>query len=200
MLQQPRLPYVRFTTDATETKDADGHSVFKNVYTVHIMPIGGKDEVIKNADEWLKELEQKAMTRGPFDSNASEYREWHERFTKMFAQYKAGEEMVTEGTPLRAVLAFTKAETMQAESVRIFSIEQLAEANEEAIARMGIGGRALKDKATQVLKAKGSNHLAEENAALRVQIEDLTRRVDDLIASGLVEKRRGRQPATEQPG
>lgn len=185
MIQSPRFPYVRFTVEAKEVKDEDGHISFKNQYWATIIPAGGKDEVVKDAVEWIASLRTKGETRGPFDSNASEYVQWHERFSKMFEQFKAGEEMTMTGTPLRAILAFTKAEIAQAEAIRIFSVEELAVANEEALRHMGIGARAMKDKAVQLLASKGENHLAEENAALRVKMEALEARMEDMIAAGM---------------
>lgn len=185
MLQTPRLPYVQFRCEALEIKDGDGHISYKNKYWADVVPAGGKDVVVKDAEEWIAQLRNKGETRGPFDSNASEYRTWHEHFSKLFAQYKAGEEMTTTGTPLRAILAFTKAEIAQAEGVRIYSLENLAAANEEEMRNMGIGARAMKDKASQLLASKGANHLAEENSALRVKLEALEVRIEEMIAAGM---------------
>lgn len=194
MLQQPRFPYVRFECKAQEVKDDKGHISFKNQYWATIIPAGGKDEVVKDAVEWIAGLRTKGETRGPFDANAGEYIQWYERFSKMFEQFKAGEEMTMTGTPLRAILAFTKAEIAQAESVRIFSLEDLSVANEEALRHMGIGARAMKDKATQLLASKGENHLAEENAALRVKLEQMEARMEAFIAAGMKEPNKGGRP------
>jgi hypothetical protein len=157
MLQQARLPYVRFETQVRERKDAQGHSVFDNIYYAHITPAGGKDEVVKVAEEWLEDLRNKASVRGPFDSAASEYDQWYTRFKQGFEQFKAGEELTCNGTPLRASMAFTKAEVAQAEAVKIFSIEDLAACNEEAIGRMGMNGRGLKMKAHKLLESAGGD-------------------------------------------
>ncbi len=185
MIQQPKLPYVRFVAEAAQSKDADGHVIYKNKYWAHITPAGGKDELVKDADEWVKELYSKGETRGPFDSSANEYTRWHEHFSKQLAQFKAGEELTVSGTPLRAILAFTKAEVAQVENARIYSLEDLASCNEEGIRNIGIGGRALKDKATQLLASQGTNHLAEENSALRVRLEGLEAQIAAMHEAGL---------------
>ena len=184
MIQQPRLPYVQFRVEAQEVKDEGGHISFVNKYWADVVPAGGKDVVVKDAAEWIAELRRKCETRGPFDSNASEYRAWHEHFSKAFEQFKAGEEMTTTGTPLRALLAFTKAEIAQAESIRIYSLEDLAASNEEALRHMGIGARAMKDKAVQLLASRGENHQAEELAAAHARIEQLEARIEQFIAAG----------------
>lgn len=194
MIQQPRLPYVQFRVEAQELKDEDGHISYKNKYWADVVPAGGKDVVVKDAVEWIAQLRTKGETRGPFDSNANEYRVWWEHFSKLFDQYKAGEEMATTGTPLRAILAFTKAEIAQAEGVRIYSLEDLSAANEEALRHMGIGARAMKDKATQLLASKGENHLAEENAALRVKLEQMEARMEAFIAAGMKPVNKGGRP------
>lgn len=203
MLQTARLPYVRFTSEAVSYKDAEGHIGFRDVYYANITPAGGRDETVKVAEDWIKELREKASSRGPFDSAASEYDTWHTTFSKMFEQYKAGLEMTTGGTPLRGSLAFTKAEIAQCESVKLFSFEDVAGCNEEAMQRMGIGARALKQKAQALLDSQASNHLAQENAALRLTVDELTARVDALSAAAAAaptttRRTRSTAPADEQ--
>src|SRR3954471_20071919 len=145
MIQKPKLPYVRFSSQAEEIKDEEGHISFKNKYFAEVTSAGGKDTLVKDAVEWLAQLRQKSITRGHFDGAAEEYQIWHDHFGKKFEQFKAGEEMTVTGTPLRALLAFTKAEIAQCESVHIYSLEDLSSCNEEAMRHIGIGGRALKD-------------------------------------------------------
>lgn len=188
MIQQPRLPYVQFRSEAAEVKDKDGHVTYVNKYWADIVPAGGKDVLVKDADEWVRELKHKGETRGPFDTAANEYRVWHEHFDKALKQFKAGEEMTTVGTPLRAILAFTKSEVAQAEAVRIYSLEDLAAANEEAMRHMGIGARGMKDRAQMLVEGASGTKLLEENAALKSQVEALTERVDALVAAGLKEE------------
>lgn len=200
MIQQPKLPYVRFMSDVKETRDAEGHIQRAMVYMAHITPAGGKDELVKNAEEWLADLKQKAMTRGPFDAAANEYTHWHEVFSKMFGQFKAGEELTTTGTPLRACLALMKTEIAACEAAHILSLEDLAGANEEALMRIGIGGRALKDKAVKLLQSSGDNRIAEENAALRAEVSALKDRIDQFIAAGAAQQpARGRRAQQTEP-
>lgn len=195
MLQTVRLPYVRFESQVRETKDGLGHIVCTPIYYAHITPAGGKDEVVKVAEEWLADLMQKSMTRGPFDAAASEYTQWYERFKKMFEQFKAGEEMTVPGTALRACPAFTKIEVAQCEAIKILSVEDLSVANEEAVSRLSMGGRALKMKAVKFLEDKASGNLALENEALRLQLADLTEKVNKMVAAGVQEPvKRGRKP------
>lgn len=194
MLQQARLPFVRFENQVKESKDADGHKVFQDVTFAYITPAGGKDEVVKIADEWLRDLKQKSMVRGPFDSAANEYDRWYERFSELYKRFKEGQEMTTDGTPLRASLAFTKAEVAQCEAVKIFSIEDLAAANEEAISRMGMGGRNLKTRAQKILDSRDGDKLVEENEALRVRMQALEEKIEQMLSAGLKEPEEKRKP------
>lgn len=187
MLQTIRFPYVRFESKVVERKDNEGHTIFVPVYYANITPAGGKDEVVKIAEEWLTELRSKGQTRGPFDSAAQEYEKWYEFFSKAFNVYKSGEEMTMDGTPLRACPAFTKTEVAQAEAIKIFSVEELAMCNEEAIQRMGMIGRQIKMKASKYLDDKQSGNLAQENEALRVRMTDLENTIADMKAAGMKE-------------
>ena len=187
MLQTVRLPYVHFETNVAESKDEAGHPIYKNIYHAYITPAGGKDEVVKVAEEWIADLKRKGDTRGPFDAAANEYGVWYQHFSKAFEAYKSGEEMQGLGTPLRACLAFLKSEVMQAERAHIYSIEDLAACNEEALGRMGMGARNLKDKAQEILKNKGDSHQAEEIIALRQQVADLKDMVDAMRKAGIEE-------------
>ena len=70
------------------------------------------------------------------------------------------------------------------------TVEDLSAANEETIARIGMGGRALKDKAVSWLSAaSGNGKVTEELAALRVKNEAaearniaLEKQVKELVA------------------
>lgn len=199
MIQSARMPYVRFDTEVVTSKDDQGHTVYGNKIMAYITSAGSKDELVKDADEWVNALREKSMTRGPFDSAANEYDAWYDRFSKMLQSYKDGNGMDHDGTPLRASLAFSPAEVAQCEAVKIFTLESLSVCNEESISRMGMGGRALKQKAEKILLNSEGSKVAEENAALRIKIDELTAKVEQLASqltvSGDETKKRGRPRA-----
>lgn len=195
MIQTAKLPYVRFETEVITSKDEDGHNEFKNKIMAYITSAGSKDEVVKDADEWVLQLRDKGMMRGPFDSAANEYEQWYDRFSKMLAAYKEGKGTDHDGTPIRASLAFSPAELAQCESVKIFTLEALAVCSEEAISRMGMGGRVLKQKAAKILETYDGSKLAEENVALKLKVDELTAKVEHLIALSGIPKKPGRPKA-----
>lgn len=193
------MPYVRFSTEVEETRNADGQIDRKNKYYAYITAPGSKDEVMKDAQEWINDLRRRGDTRGPFDASAEHYTNWHRHFAKGFEDYKKGEEMTTEGTPLRGCLAFMKSEIAQAESVKIFSLEELAACNEQAIQNMGVGARALKSKAAEILATKDSSKGAEKIIALQLEVESLKEKIDAMIANGMKEpEKRGRKPKLQE--
>lgn len=200
MIKTAQMPYVRFETEVEAAKDAEGHNKYTNKIMAYITSAGSKDEVVKVADEWIAQLREKSQLRGAFDQAANEYDQWHDRFSKMLQNYKDGQGMDHEGTPLRASLAFTPAEVAQCEGVKIFTIDALAVCNEEAISRMGMGGRTLKQKAQKILESGDGAKVAEENAALRLKVEELTEKVVQLTALVGAEpkQRKPRQPKDEQ--
>ena len=194
MIQAAKLPYVRFETEVSVTKDEDGHNQYKNVIMAHITPAGSKDEIVKLADEWIVQLMDKSQTRGPFDSAANEYEDWHKRFSKMLDSYKNGIDMATEGTPIRASLAFSPAEVAQCESVKIFTLEALAVCNEQAMNNMGMGGRTLKQKAEKILENFAGSKVAEENTALKSKLEAMQEQLDKLMANQPEKAEKKRKP------
>lgn len=180
MLQQAQKPIAVFSTEAHAVKDKDGVTSYVNRHMVTIQQAGSKDSVEKVAEDWLKDLAAKSVTRGDFDPQANEYRDWYEYFSKRFEAYKQGLEMPLDGTPIKMCLSFTPAERAQCESVRLYTLESLAAANEEVIARLGMGGRTLKTKAAKMLETQAGGKLAEQNAALQQKVDELTAQVQEL--------------------
>ncbi len=171
------MPTVIFELEAVAQKDVDGKIIYKNVYFVRVIPHGSKkDELYIEAESWLESLKNKAKSRGSFGLDgeyANTYFEWHDVFSKAFERFKMSEEgsVVINGTPLRQILAFTKAEVKQIEAANIFSVEDLAAANESAISNLGMGGRILKQKAIELTKNKDFEASAQEIANLKKELE-----------------------------
>lgn len=193
------MPFVRFETIVESTKDENGHNLYSNKIMAYVTSPGSRDETVKVAEEWINQLKEKGTTRGPFDSAANEYYLWHEKFSKMLQHYKDGNGLDHDGTPLRASLAFTPAEIAQCENVKIYTIEALSTCSEEALGRMGLGGRVLKNKATKILESAENSKVAEENAALRLKVEELTAKIEHLasLVGDEGQKKRGRPKATD---
>lgn len=172
-------PHVRFETRPVEDRAASieaGHKLYKDVDWVIITPAGGKDVREDIADDWLKKIEAQAQT-GMYDY------EWARDFRKMFDMYKEGKELPEDGTPLRmCTTLFSPAEIQNCLAVNVRTLEGLAQANEEALSRMGMGARALKTRAQEAIKAGEGKESAMKVEALSLENESLKQRVTDLTA------------------
>lgn len=176
-IQQARPPYVQFELRAVEDRAASqdaGHYVAKDVAYAIITPAGSRDRIEKIAEEWLRDMgEQVRQERLPI--------EWHRHYQTIYAAWKEGREAPETGTSIRQWPVVSPAQVELLINLRIRTVEDLAAANEEAIARMGMGGRALKQKAVDWLaSASGIGKNVEVTAALRAENETLKLEIDRL--------------------
>ena len=174
---EDRPPYVMFEVRGVEDREASqeaGHYVAKNVNFAIITPQGSKDRIERNADEWLAMLaDQAAQDRFPV--------EWLRSFKTAYAEWKDGLEPTLNGTDIRNWPAASPAQVQMLLQSRLRTVEDLAAANEEAIGRLGMGGRALKSKAQEWLaSAVDVGKQAEAVAALKAENADLKARNESL--------------------
>lgn len=174
---EARPPYVTFEVRAEEdrakTIETGVYSV-KNVDYAIITPQGSKDRIERLVAEWFPQLEQQ-VREDRFSSV------WLDGFRNRYRIWKEGNEIPENGHPIVNWPAASPAQvkTLLAGGVR--TIEDLAAANEEVLARLGMGARALKNRAVEWMAAAGGpGAKAEEVAALKQQNADLQLRVDSL--------------------
>jgi len=166
--KEARPPYVTFETKGEEDRTASierGFYVARDVDYALITPQGSKDRIERKVADWFPQLEQNVMeNRMP--------REWLKAFREAYAAWKEGRELPLNGTP---ILTWSVAAPHQIKSLldaHIRTVEDLAAANEETISRLGMGGRALKDKAVSWLTSAGTTgKVTEELAALKIAKE-----------------------------
>lgn len=172
-------PHVRFETRPAEDRAASieaGHKVYKDIDWVIVTPSGGKDVREDHAEAWLAKIEGQAQT-GMYDY------EWARDFRKMYDMYKDGKDLPEDGTPLRmCTTLFSPAEIQNCLAINVRTLEGLAQANEEALMRMGMGARALKLRAQQALQTGDGKESAMKVEALTIENEGLKQRVNDLTA------------------
>lgn len=170
-------PHIRFETRSEEDREATisaGMKKYKDVDWVFVTPQGAKDAVEDKAVDWLNKIKQKAQT-GFYDI------EWIDTFHKMYEMYKQGKEMPIDGTPLRMLPhLFTPAEIQNCANVNIQTLEQLASMNEEAISRLGMGGREWKSRAQEAISLSAGKGDSIKISALQTENDDLKTRVSDL--------------------
>lgn len=200
-MMEARPPYVQFEMRAQEDRQATietGRYVAKNVAFALVTPAGTKDMIERIADEWLADIEMKAFRPDPMYNP-----QWAQYFRSQYEQWKKGEEIPENGTPIKGWAAISPAEQQMILQANIRTVEDLAEVTEQGMQNIGMGARNLKEKAVAWLKsAEDHGKIAQEVAAMKAENEDLKQllksaldKIGDLESALKDDKpRRGRPP------
>ena len=174
---EPRPPYVVFETKAVEDRQASIEAGFyktRDIDFAVVTPQGSKDRIERNAQEWFEQLAQQSQ-EGRFPA------QWLTAFRETYKAWKEGREIPLDGTSVTMWPVASPSQVKQLLDAKLRTVEDLAVANEESLSRLGMGGRALKEKAANWLSAAGSSgKMAEEMSALRVEVAGLKDRNAEL--------------------
>jgi hypothetical protein len=174
---EARPPFVSFEAKAVEDREqtiATGYYQTKDVDYALITPQGSKDRIEREVNDWFINLRQQTA-EGRFPA------EWLRHFEGAYKAWKNGQELPLNGTPIKTWPALSPSQVKQILEVELRTVEDLAAANEETIMRLGMGGRALKDKAVSWLSAASTTgKAAEELAASRAAVSDMKLRNEAL--------------------
>lgn len=174
-IEKARPPYIEFEQRAVEDRNASIEAdrvVFKNVDFVIVRQIGSVNTVEKEAGEWLRD-QQALADKGKMPQ------EWCDHFKKKFKEYQQGLEPSVDGYSIRNWPSISKADVENCVKMKIFTVEDLAQINDDTMHRLGMGAMALKRKAQAWLDADGKG--TEELAALRAKTEDQQATIDSLL-------------------
>ena len=179
MMQQARPPYVRFEIQEEEDRTASieaGHYVSKEVVVVKVTQIGSSDTYVNNADEWLATAKRDAFSEPPRLP-----REWFEQWKTALERFKSNQEAPLHGTSIRSWPVASKGQVEALINMGCLTVEDLAALTEDGIGRLGMGARALKDKAVKWLEESSSvGKVASQNVALEEQNRLLSERLASL--------------------
>jgi hypothetical protein len=169
-IAKDRPPYVTFEFRAEEDREASiaaGHYVSRDIAYALITPMGSKDRIERVAEEWLAKLAVDAQeNRFPA--------EWLRAFRGAFEDWKAGRATPVSGTAIENWPPASPSQVKTLLDLKVRTVEDLSMANEETLARIGMGGRSLKQKAIDWLAAaRDVGKLAEDLSALRAENSDL---------------------------
>lgn len=124
--------------------------------------------------------------------------EHRDRWPIQYAAFKAGLEAVTEGTPIEQWPPLTPAQVANLKAINILSVEALSAVPDSALPSIGMGARALRDKAAAWLEqAAGGEPLSKALAAieaLKSELETMKASHDDFrvaVERDAQEKRAG---------
>ena len=181
-------PHVEFELRSVEDRDATikaGVKIMKDEEFCIIYPRGGRDTVAKRIPPSPK--------AGQYPN--ADYLDFQGRFGKQYEAWKAGLEAPVEGTDLRTFRLLSPAEIDNCRSYHIHTVEQLAEASEEALSNIGMGSRNLKMTAQRWLEfgENGGKQLTRLED-LEAKNNDLTKMVEQLNAKLQDKSKPGRKP------
>jgi hypothetical protein len=167
MEQQVRPPYVTFEVRSVEDRAASmaaGHFVGKDVNYAIVTPSGSKDRIEKIAEEWLD-----GMAEGVRQERIPG--EWLEAYTRKYKIWRETREVPEDGTPIMSWPALSPSQAKAILDANVRTLEDLVAANESTLAAIGMGARALKEKAKAWLdSADTTGKTAEELNDLRQQV------------------------------
>ena len=142
-IQQARPPHVVYERRAEEDRAASieqGRYVSRDVDYAIVTPAGSKDRVERVVSDWFLMLagEVKAE-RWP--------QVWLDQLRAGYDSWTRGQTPPESGTPLSTWPALSPAQAKNWAQIGIRTIEELAEANEEALSAYGMGSRDMKSRA-----------------------------------------------------
>lgn len=170
---EDRPPFVQFETRSEEDREATiekGHYVGMDVDYAFITPAGSKDRIERKVSEWFAKLEEDlASERIPAP--------WVRAFKEAYKAFQEGKAPPVSGFPIVDWPGLSPSQVKTLLSLNLRAVEDLAVANEETLARLGMGARALKQRAIDWLAAaENTGKVAEESAARRAENADLRAR------------------------
>ena len=180
-LNRERPPYVTFKSEPKENKKLSqekGRYIAEDVEYACITTPGSKDILFERLPQWWDKLaEQVQNGRCPSA--------WVSRWKEQHANWKKGQEMPPEGTPVRGWAVVTPAQQEMLIRANILTVEDLANASADALQQVGMGSVSLKVKAETWLKAaslNGRGKVTQEMAAVKRENEHLKSEVETLKA------------------
>lgn len=171
-IKDARPPYVEFVQVPEEDREqtiANGSLTYKDVDFAHITPMGSKDRIERRVTDWFELLERE-VTAGRFPS------EWFAQYKAAYEAWKSGKELPVVGTPLITWPVLSPAQLKTLVSLKLRSVEDLSQANEETLRRIGMGGVELKQRATNWLTSASGGKIAEQLTALQIRLTQLEER------------------------
>lgn len=166
--QDEKPPFVRFTTKQQEDRNAtieNGYYTTKDAHFALITPRGSKDCLEVELTNYLRNM-QDAVRQGRFKQS------WLEEIKASYEAWKRGEEIPEDGFPLKNWPLLSPAQLTNLLAINVRTVEELAQANEETVTRLGMGGRALSQKAREWLSAQGDvGKAAEQITKLTVALD-----------------------------
>lgn len=201
--KEDRPAFVRFERRPVEDREAtnrEGRYITKDADFALITPPYSKDCVEHEVSQWLINL--KANVRGdriPL--------KWFEQYEELYKRWQNGQEMPLYGTPIKGWPILSPAQQENLISMKVMTVEDLAQANDEGLRRMGMGGGDMREKARNWLNSAKDNgvvtmqmaSLEADNKALRESVKSMSESMAELKALLTAQAKQSFQPAEAVP-
>lgn len=194
-----RPPFVRFEEREfginQEASEKAGRPIPRVVIMACITPAGSKDVVEKIAEEWLDQIKAKAL-KGEYPL------EWSNFFRTAYEEWKKGNELPREGTPVKTWAMATAEQRRRLVEIGYTTVEDLAQLPDSALGQIGLDGRYLRDLARGwITEAMDKGVNARRLADQQVQIEELERQNADMLSQiRALRAQINEEPAKRGPG
>jgi hypothetical protein len=110
--------------------------------------------------------------------------EHREKWPKEYGAFKAGLEPSAEGTPIEEWPRLRRNQVLELKALGFQTVEHVANMDDQAIGRLGIGGRQLRDLAKAFLddavRAAALEQLSDANAKKEAELAELQRQIAEL--------------------
>lgn len=169
-IAEDRPPYAVFEKRPVEDRAAtlsNGTYTTRDVDFAIITPAGSKDRVEVEAETWFANMAQEVQNKR-FPS------EWFSAYKRIYKDWLEGVETPLSGTPIKTWGGCSPAQRENLITWKVFTVEDLAAANEVVIMRLGMGGRQLKQSALDFLAASSAP------GKLTAEMTDMRQRMDML--------------------
>jgi hypothetical protein len=164
-IQAPRIPFIRFEQRPVEKRTETGELRYEDTDFALITAQGSKDTTEKIWKEWIPQI-KRAAADGMYPPG------WIPRFEEMYKIWKETNADPVMGTPVKNWPAISPAECKILLFAGVRSIEDLAEANEEWMGKIGMGARRLKQLAIDWISAnQAQGPLVAQLDTLRQTVE-----------------------------
>jgi hypothetical protein len=176
-IMQERPPMVDFEFRPVVDRSQEcktGLIQYKDVVYVKVTPAGSKDCFESLAEDWIKRQEEN-MRRGNIG------RDYFNYFKESYDAFLDGEKLDRPGTHIKNWCAATPAQQKMLLNAGVFTIEDLAAANEDLLKRIGMGARALQQYAVNFLEsAKNEGAKSSKIVSLQNQLADALSKIEKL--------------------
>lgn len=180
-IKNEQFPMIKFAVEAREDREKTievGRLQHKDVDVVYIRQIGEKDETVRDAEPWLAQLE--AQTRSSYGDSPRTSMAWYEFAKNAYEKHKKGQSIVHEGFMVSEWPILKPGQVKNLHAMDTYTVEQIANWSESAIAMYGMGARELRDKAKLWLDSADSK--AEKIQALSIENKELKDTLNKLLS------------------